>query len=117
MIPDSNFPDIRNGSAIHSTNGSCMIVPREDDKIRLYVQLADQDVLDPRTGRVDKTRMSAEGIIEVSVGPEDFIIINGMVVAKVARKSLHPFYIRPLIDIEWWTIYTSTSPDIRFSIV
>ncbi|KIM55978.1 hypothetical protein SCLCIDRAFT_29912 [Scleroderma citrinum Foug A] len=88
MIPDTNFPDIRNGSAIHSTNGSCMIVPREDDKIRLYVQLADQDVLDPRTGRIDKTRMSPEGILEV------------------ARKSLHPFYIRPLTDIEWWTIYT-----------
>ncbi|KIM55982.1 hypothetical protein SCLCIDRAFT_133449 [Scleroderma citrinum Foug A] len=88
MIPDTNFPDIRNGSGIHSTNGSCLIVPREGDKIRLYVQLADEDVLDPRTGRVDKARMSLEGILEV------------------AKKSLYPFYIRPLTDVEWWTIYT-----------
>ena len=117
MIPDTNFPDIRNGSAIHSTNGSCMIVPREDDKIRLYVQLADQDLLDPRTGRIDKTRMSPEGILEVRVSPGEFMIINAMVVVKVARKSLHPFYIHPLTDIEWWTIYPSRSLEVLFSTV
>jgi len=117
MIPDTNFPDIRNGSGIHSTNGSCLIVPREHDKIRLYIQLPDKDILDPQTGRVDKARMSLEGILEVRTSPEGFIIINGMVVVKVVGKSLHPFYIRPLTDVEWWTIYTGTSPNARFSTV
>ena len=115
MIPDTNFPDIRNGSGIHSTNGSCLIVPREGDKIRLYVQLADEDVLDPRTGRVDKARMSLEGILEVSVSPDRFIIINEMVVVKVAKKSLYPFYIHPSTDVEWWTIYTGRYPNVHFS--
>ncbi|KIM53930.1 hypothetical protein SCLCIDRAFT_1222455 [Scleroderma citrinum Foug A] len=87
MVPDTNFPDIRNRTAIHSTNGSCMIIPREDDKIRLYVQLLDHDVVDPGTGRVDKTRMNPERVIEA------------------AKKILHPFYIRPLTDVEWWTTY------------
>ena len=45
------------------------------------------------------------------------MIINAMVVVKVARKSLHPFYIRPLTDIEWWTIYTSRSLEVLFSSV
>ncbi|KAL4065933.1 FAD binding domain-containing protein [Scleroderma citrinum] len=87
MLPDTNIPDVRNKTAIHSTNGSCMIIPREDDKIRLYVQLSDQDVVDPGTGRVVKSRMNPEGILEA------------------ARKTFHPFRILPLTDIEWWTLY------------
>ena len=27
-IPETDFPDIRNKSAIHSSNGSCMVIPR-----------------------------------------------------------------------------------------
>ena len=111
MIPDSNFPDTRNGAAVHSTNGSCMLVPREDDKIRLYIQLPDQDVLDPETGRIDKTRMDPAGILKVRISSETNMIID-VVVVKVAEKTLYPFYIRPLTGIEWWTIYTSTFPEV-----
>jgi phenol 2-monooxygenase len=42
-----------------------MLIPREEDKIRLYIQLSDSDVLDPITGRVDKNRMSPEKLLEV----------------------------------------------------
>jgi len=70
MIPDTDFPDIRNRTAIHSVNGSCMFIPREDDKVRLYVQLLDHDVVDPGTGRVDKTRVNPGRIIEVRIIPE-----------------------------------------------
>lgn len=65
MIPETDFPDIRNRTAIHSVNGSCMVIPREGDKVRLYVQLSDKDVMDPTTNRIDKSRMSAEKILEV----------------------------------------------------
>lgn len=87
IVPDTNFPDIRNKTVIHSTNGSCMIIPREGDKVRLYVQLSENDIVDPGSGRVDKTRMSSEQILEV------------------ARKSFYPFHICPSSDVEWWTIY------------
>ncbi|KIM62707.1 hypothetical protein SCLCIDRAFT_24775 [Scleroderma citrinum Foug A] len=87
MIPDTNLPDSRNLVIIRSTNGSCMIVPREGDKVRLYVQLLDQDMVDSGTRRVDKTLMNPETILEV------------------AKKMFRPFYIHPLTDIEWWTIY------------
>lgn len=87
MIPETDFPDIRNRTAIHSVNGSCMVIPREGDKVRLYVQLSDKDVMDPTTNRIDKSRMSAEKILEA------------------ARDILHPFYIWSRSEIEWWTIY------------
>lgn len=66
MIPDSNFPDIRNKTAIHSPTGSSMIIPREGDMIRLYIQLSDKQVIDPATGRVDKSRMTADDLLGVS---------------------------------------------------
>ncbi|KAI6044134.1 FAD binding domain-containing protein [Pisolithus marmoratus] len=87
MIPDTNFPDIRTRTAIHSVSGSLMTIPREDEKVRLYVQLSEDDVVDPATGRVNKSRSSPEKILEV------------------ANKALNPFYISPLSDIEWWTLY------------
>ncbi|EGN97043.1 hypothetical protein SERLA73DRAFT_170364 [Serpula lacrymans var. lacrymans S7.3] len=87
MIPETNFPDIRNKSLVHSNNGSCLVVPREKDKIRIYMQLSDKDVLDPSTGRVDKDRM----------GPEQLL--------QVAQKSLHPYKLAPVDEIDWWTLY------------
>ena len=92
MVPDTDFPDIRCKCAIHSNNGSCMVVPREGDKVRLYIQISDHDVLDPETGRVDKNRFGPEKILEV------------------AKKSFHPFSIRPSGDIDWWTLYSSAYP-------
>lgn len=64
-IPETNFPDIRNRCAIHSEGGSCMVIPREGDKVRLYIQLSDKQVVDPATGRVDKSRVSPELLLQV----------------------------------------------------
>jgi phenol 2-monooxygenase len=64
-----------------------MIIPRERDLIRLYIQLSDKDVLDPSTGRVDRNKTSPEMLLEV------------------ARKSLHPYKIGTPKVFEWFTIY------------
>ncbi|KAG2144347.1 FAD binding domain-containing protein [Suillus clintonianus] len=87
IVADTDFPDVRNRSAIHSTNGSCMIIPREGDKVRFYIQLSDSDVLDPVSGRVDKNRMSPEKLLDV------------------ARKILHPYKVDEPKKYDWWTIY------------
>ncbi|KAI0730595.1 FAD binding domain-containing protein [Earliella scabrosa] len=87
MIPETDFPDIRCKTAVHSNNGSCMIIPREGDLIRLYIQLSDKDVLDPTTRRVDKSKMGPEKLLEV------------------AKKSFHPFEISAKGDFDWWTLY------------
>jgi phenol 2-monooxygenase len=66
-VPETNFPDIRNRCAIHSDNGSCMIIPREGDKVRLYVQIR-QGGNQPENAnaRMDRSKWSAERIMEVS---------------------------------------------------
>lgn len=68
-----------------------MIIPREGDLVRIYIQLSDKDVLDPVTKRVDKSK----------IGPEKLL--------QVAKKSFHPFEISAKGEIDWWTLYISTS--------
>ncbi|KAH7106134.1 FAD binding domain-containing protein [Auriculariales sp. MPI-PUGE-AT-0066] len=84
-IPKTDFPDIRNKSAIHSNNGSCMVIPREGDIVRLYIQLDQSEFV--RGGRVDKSQFSVERLFEV------------------ARKSFHPFTIDFPPPVLWWTLY------------
>lgn len=66
-----------------------MIIPREGDKVRLYVQVTASDVVDPETGRVDKSR----------IGPERLV--------QVAKKTFYP-YTMHADQFDWWTIYIST---------
>ncbi|QRW16730.1 FAD-binding domain protein [Rhizoctonia solani] len=84
-IPDTDFPDIRNRTAIHSDNGSCMIVPREGDLVRLYVQLAEIEL--GGTGRMDRSKMTPEKIMDV------------------AKRSFQPFRLEFPKALDWWTIY------------
>ncbi|PSR71348.1 hypothetical protein PHLCEN_2v12777 [Hermanssonia centrifuga] len=86
IIPETDFPDIRNRTAIHSHNGSCMIIPREGDKVRLYIQLADKEVINAENGRVDKAK----------TGPEHLL--------QVAQRSFSPYTINAQ-EFDWWTIY------------
>ncbi|KAF9072092.1 FAD binding domain-containing protein [Rhodocollybia butyracea] len=86
LVAETDLPDIRNKCAIHSNNGSCMIIPREGDKVRLYIQLDGKEVVDD-AGRVDKSRCGPEMILDV------------------ARKTLHPFTIESPQTYDWWTIY------------
>ena len=90
MIPETDFPDIRNRCAIHSDTGSCMVIPREGDRVRLYIQLTDTDVVDGATGRVDKNRVR---------GPEQLL--------EVARRSFRPYTMATPPEIDWWTLYIS----------
>ncbi|GBE86738.1 Phenol hydroxylase [Sparassis crispa] len=86
MIPDTDFPDIRNRCAIHSNNGSCMVIPREGDTVRLYIQLTDTEVVDA-SGRVDKSKMGPPQLLEA------------------AKKSFYPYKIATKGDVQWWTLY------------
>ncbi|QRV88493.1 phenol 2-monooxygenase [Ceratobasidium sp. AG-Ba] len=84
-IPETDFPDIRNRTAIHSDNGSCMIIPREGDLVRLYVQLAEIEL--GGTGRMDRSKITPEKIMEV------------------ARRSVRPFKLDFPHKLDWWTIF------------
>ena len=65
MVPDTDFPDIRNHCAIHSTHGSCMVIPREGDIVRLYIQLDSKEMLDTTGRGIDKNKMGPHALLEV----------------------------------------------------
>ena len=73
-----------------------MIIPREGDKIRVYIQLSDTDAVDPKTGRINVGRYDPERLLEV------------------ANKIVRPYTIDAAADkIEWWTIYQGNTPCLR----
>lgn len=78
----TDFPDIKMKCTIHSDHGSIMVIPREDNMVRLYIQIAsstDPD-FDPR-----KTATAEE-------------------VQEVAKKILSPYYIT-WDRVEWYSVY------------
>ncbi|KAG2128294.1 FAD binding domain-containing protein [Suillus clintonianus] len=87
LVPDTDFPDVRNKAVVRSNYGSAFVLPREDDRVRVYIQLEDTDVINPATGRVDKEK----------TGPEQIL--------QVAQKALHPYKLIPTNGIFWWTVY------------
>ncbi|KAG2102149.1 FAD binding domain-containing protein [Suillus cothurnatus] len=88
VTPDTDFPDVRNKAFVHSNHGSVILVSREQDRIRVYVQLEDKDVINPVTGRVDKEKM----------GPDQIL--------KTAQKSLEPYKLIRKSEFLWWTLYS-----------
>ncbi|KAL8947906.1 MAG: hypothetical protein Q9222_005855 [Ikaeria aurantiellina] len=78
----SNFPDLRIKCTIHSDCGSIMIIPRENNLVRLYIQVA---VLD------DKNLSSYGQFSEEEVQAS-------------ARKILAPYYIE-WDRVEWFSVY------------
>ncbi|KAJ4465861.1 FAD binding domain-containing protein [Lentinula lateritia] len=89
LVPETDFPDFRNWAGIRSDSGSCLIIPRERDMIRIYVQLEGQNA-------IDATKEAADGS-KVKMGPEWIL--------DVARKTLYPFTVVPK-SFEWSSIYT-----------
>ncbi|EIW79240.1 thioredoxin-like protein, partial [Coniophora puteana RWD-64-598 SS2] len=75
---------------IHSDNGTCMVTPHEGDEARLYIQLSDQDVIDPAIGRVDQNR---------TLSPEKLL--------AVGKKMLYTYTLESRHGFDWWAIYTS----------
>ncbi|KAJ9243874.1 hypothetical protein DTO169E5_2216 [Paecilomyces variotii] len=91
FVVDTNFPDIRRRSAIHSPAGSIMIIPREriasgEYLTRLYVQVPGEGGDDMRTFR---SKVTLESILEQ------------------ARAAFKPYYIKPKDNapIDWWAAY------------
>lgn len=66
FVPDTNFPDIRATSQVHSSTGFCLIVPRERDMVRLYIPLDDHHrYIDPSTKKVDMTVVDPDDLLKV----------------------------------------------------
>ncbi|KAH8802668.1 FAD binding domain-containing protein [Xylogone sp. PMI_703] len=105
FVADTDFPDIRRRCAIHSDNGSVMVIPREriatgEYLTRLYVHVqdhvkAENDLVGCSTGQSkDEAKARREKITFES------ILAQG-------QEVLKPYYIKPKRDdaIDWWAAY------------
>lgn len=107
LVVDTDFPDIRRRTAIHSPAGSVMVIPREriatgDYLTRLYVQVP-EDInpdteLPPAEGNGTSTGTDARA--RRSKVTEKTIFDN-------AAAAFKPYYIRPKTDgaVDWWAAY------------
>ena len=87
---DTDFPDGRCWTFLHSQAGTLMNIPREDDLVRFYIQLPDDtDFVDKQTERVDRAKATPEKLIET------------------AKKIFHPYRVEQVGEVQWWTIYIS----------
>lgn len=66
LVPETDFPDVRHRTLIHSDAGSCMIIPREGDEVRLYIQLA-EGLEKGAEGRLDRSKVGPEKVMAVSM--------------------------------------------------
>ncbi|ABN65582.2 phenol 2-monooxygenase [Scheffersomyces stipitis CBS 6054] len=105
MVPITDFPDIRSRCAIHSKDsGSVMVIPRENDLVRLYIQLKEVP-RDPRTkteaskytGNVDDKNAASKGRIDRSKITPELILKN-------AQEIMSPFKLE-MTDLDWFTGY------------
>ncbi|CAM1509217.1 Fc.00g029560.m01.CDS01 [Cosmosporella sp. VM-42] len=81
-VVNTDFPDIKMKATIHSEHGSIMVIPRENDMVRLYIQIASST--DPGWS----PRMTA----------------TEKEVQESAKKILQPFYIE-WERVEWYSVY------------
>lgn len=86
--PDTDFPDTRKLTFVHSVHGVLLIIPRENGMVRLYIQQPSNAFINPNTGRVDKDRTSPQEIL------------------KQGQRILQPFRMEAIDDkFAWWTVY------------
>ena len=107
FTPDTDFPDMRSKCIIHSNNGTCMVIPREGDTVRLYIQLESKDATNAAT---IKSQMGPHQLLEVCA--RLFLLLQEskpILLGQVARKSFQPYTIQTPETIDWWTVYISTS--------
>lgn len=81
-VVKTDFPDIKMKCTIHSEHGSIMVIPRENNMVRLYIQIASSTDKDwhPR-----KTATEEE-------------------VQNSAKRILQPYYIE-WERVEWYSVY------------
>ncbi|KAK3900636.1 hypothetical protein C8A05DRAFT_45568 [Staphylotrichum tortipilum] len=66
-VVKTDFPDIKMKCTIHSEHGSIMVIPREDNMVRLYIQIAsstDPDFNPRKTATAEEVQASAKRILQ-----------------------------------------------------
>ena len=84
IIPITNFPDIRMRCAVRSAaSGTVMVIPRENQLVRLYIQL-------------NEVQSTGQQFERSKISPE--------IILKAAQKIMSPYQLTYKY-CDWWTAY------------
>jgi phenol 2-monooxygenase len=107
LIVDTDFPDIRRRCAIHSDNGSVMVIPREriatgEYLTRLYVHV--QEEVKPDSDIVAEEGIEGVRKSEARARREKITMES---ILEQAQEVLKPYYIKPISAdaVDWWAAY------------
>ncbi len=102
FVADSDFPDLRKRSAIHSAAGSIMVIPRErittgDYLTRLYVQIKEEVSPDTTDDTSVQTKKAREKRAAITI---DYIF-------RQAERVMKPYKIavKENTVVDWWAAY------------
>ncbi|KAJ7931429.1 FAD binding domain-containing protein [Mycena leptocephala] len=90
VIVDTNFPDFRSKCVIQAPTGALIIIPREDDKIRIYVQFPPKEAPRTEDGRFDRS-VSSEVAIKM--------------ISEKVKAGFKPYKME-FTNVYWCTIFT-----------
>ncbi|KJA18251.1 hypothetical protein HYPSUDRAFT_191120 [Hypholoma sublateritium FD-334 SS-4] len=89
----TDFPDIRFKCVIQAASGPLIIIPREEDKIRIYIAMSTSDKIPLRDdGRVDKTAFDPKEMLQK--------------ILQHARERFSPFNVE-FTEVFWSTIFAT----------
>ena len=107
FVADTDFPDIRRRCAIHSDNGSVMVIPREriatgEYLTRLYVHVQDEVKLE----RDIPTEEGIKGESRSDAKARREKVTLESIFAQ-AQEVFKPYHIRPKGEdaVDWWAAY------------
>ncbi|EIM90606.1 uncharacterized protein STEHIDRAFT_49341 [Stereum hirsutum FP-91666 SS1] len=84
---ESNFPDWRNVCSISGSDTTVLLIPREEGKIRLYIDLGlETGLVDTESGRVNPKSLDSDKLLAIA-------------------KPAFAQYTLEAADIDWWTCY------------
>jgi phenol 2-monooxygenase (NADPH) len=111
FVADTDFPDVRRRTAIHSVAGSAMVIPREriatgEYLTRLYIQMDDVEIPDEPLGRTrDPSLSEIENARKQARGKRQRIQLETLF--QQAEAVFQPYYLRMRDGQEpdWWAAY------------
>jgi phenol 2-monooxygenase len=105
-VVDTDFPDIRRRCAIHSDNGSVMVIPREriatgEYLTRLYVHVQE---VKPESDIACEEDIKGASKSEAKARREKITMES---IFEQAREVFKPYYIKPRSEdaVDWWAAY------------
>ncbi|KAI9050619.1 hypothetical protein LZ554_005778 [Drepanopeziza brunnea f. sp. 'monogermtubi'] len=107
FVADTDFPDIRRRSAIHSDNGSVMVIPREriatgEYLTRLYVHVRED--VNPDGDIASEQGVKGDGKAEAKARREKITMES---ILAQAQEVFKPYHIKPkrADAVDWWAAY------------